>query len=73
MTRFSELIFEVKEDEVDGGFVTSALGVGIHTQGEIIEDLKKNIKDAIDCYFDDTQAKPTRVRLHQVKDEISSF
>ncbi|HOL96709.1 MAG TPA: type II toxin-antitoxin system HicB family antitoxin [bacterium] len=66
MTRFSELIFEVKEDEVDGGFVASALGVGIHTQGETIEDLKKNIKDAIDCYFDDTQAKPTRVRLHQV-------
>ncbi|NPU95726.1 MAG: 2-oxoisovalerate dehydrogenase [Candidatus Omnitrophica bacterium] len=66
MTSFSELIFEVKEDEVDGGFVTSALGVGIHTQGEIIEDLKKNIKDAIDCYFDDPQAKPTRVRLHQV-------
>ena len=73
MTRFSELIFEVKEDEVDGGFVASALGVGIHTQGETIEDLKKNIKDAIDCYFDDTQAKPTRVRLYQVKDEISSF
>lgn len=70
MTRFSELIFEVKEDEVDGGFVASALGVGIHTQGETIEDLKKNIKEAIDCYFDDPQEKSALVRLHQVKDEV---
>lgn len=73
MARFSELIFEVKEDDVDGGFVASALGVGIHTQGETIEDLKKNIKEAIDCYLDDPQEIPTLVRLHQVKDEISSF
>jgi hypothetical protein len=33
----SEIIFEVHEDEVDGGYTASALGYGIHTQGETLE------------------------------------
>ena len=28
----TEIIFEVTEDEVDGGYSASALGYGIHTQ-----------------------------------------
>lgn len=28
----SEIIFEVTEDEADGGYTASALGYGIHTQ-----------------------------------------
>ena len=28
----TEIIFEVTEDEVDGGYSASALGHGIHTQ-----------------------------------------
>ena len=27
----SEIIFEVREDEVDGGYTAAALGYGIHT------------------------------------------
>ncbi len=30
----SEIIFEVTEDEVDGGYSASAVGYGIHTQGD---------------------------------------
>ena len=30
----SEIIFEVLEDEVDGGYVATALGHGIVTQGK---------------------------------------
>lgn len=33
----SEIIFEVSEDEVDGGFIASALGVGIHTEGDTLD------------------------------------
>ena len=32
----SEIIFEVTEDEVDGGYSASALGYGIHTQGDSV-------------------------------------
>ncbi|MEX1120105.1 MAG: hypothetical protein WEB60_15065 [Terrimicrobiaceae bacterium] len=66
----SEIIFEVQEDEIDGGYVASALGYGIHTQGETIEELRLMVKDAVDCYFDDTMNAPHVIRLHFVRDEV---
>jgi predicted RNase H-like HicB family nuclease len=66
----SELIFEVKEDEVDGGYCASALGFGIHTQAETLEELRRNVKEAVDCYFDETMDAPKVIRLHFVRDEI---
>ena len=66
----SEIIFEVSEDEVDGGFSASALGYGIHTQGDTIEELRDNVKEAVDCYFDETMTRPALVRLHFVRDEV---
>jgi predicted RNase H-like HicB family nuclease len=47
-----DLYFEAREDKVDGGYSASAVGFGIHTQAETLEDLRKNILDAVDCYFD---------------------
>ncbi len=32
----NEIIFEVREDEVDGGFVATALGHAIATQGDTL-------------------------------------
>ena len=49
----SEIIFEVSDDEVDGGYSASALGFGIHTQAETIEEIRDNIREAVECYFDD--------------------
>lgn len=60
----SEIIFEVTEDEVDGGYSASALGFGIHTQGDSLDDLWRNIKEAVDCYFDETVPRPKLIRLH---------
>ena len=54
----SEIIFEVREDEVDGGYNATALGYGIHTQGETLEELRAMVKDAVDCYFDETMEDP---------------
>ena len=54
----TEIIFEVTEDEVDGGYSVSALGYGIHTQGESVEEIRSNVKEAVDCYFDDTMPRP---------------
>ena len=66
----SEIIFEVTEDETDGGYSASALGYGIHTQGDSVEDIRRNVREAVDCYFDETMEKPGIIRLHFVRDEI---
>lgn len=66
----SEIIFEVTEDETDGGYLASALGYGIHTQGDSIEDIRLNVREAADCYFDDSMPRPRLIRLHFVRDEL---
>ena len=68
----SEIIFEVCEDEVDGGYTATALGYGIHTQGDTLEELRAMVKDAVDCYFDETMEAPKLIRLHFVRDEVLS-
>ena len=65
-----EIIFEVSDDEVDGGFSARAVGFGIHTQGETIEELRSNVKEAVECYFDETMERPSLIRLHFVRDEV---
>ena len=59
----SEIIFEVTEDEVDGGYSASAIGYGIHTQGDSMEEVPRNVREAVECYFDDTMERPGMIRL----------
>ncbi len=59
----SEIIFEVTEDGADGGCTASALGYGIHTQGDSLEDLRRNVSEAADCHFDDSMPRPETIRL----------
>lgn len=66
----SEIIFEVSEDEIDGGYSASALGYGINTEGDTLEELRRNVKEAVECYFDETMARPGLIRLHFVRDEV---
>ena len=66
----NEIIFEVREDEVDGGYAASALGVGVHSQGDTLAELRANVKEAVDCYFDETMEAPKVIRLHFVRDEV---
>ena len=53
MSSLSEIIFEVSEDEVDGGYSASALEYGIHTEGETIDEVRSNVREAVECYFDE--------------------
>ena len=69
-SEMTEIIFEVREDEVDGGYTAAALGFGIHTEAESIDELRRNVREAVDCYFDETQAAPKLIRLHFVRDEV---
>ena len=66
----TEIIFEVSEDELDGGYSASALGFGIHTQGDTMDELRRNVREAVDCYFDDGTDRPRLIRLHYVRDEV---
>ena len=66
----TEIIFEVNEDEVESGYTASALGYGIHPEGDSLEELRRNVREAVDCYFDDTMPRPKLIRLHFVRDEV---
>lgn len=68
----SEIIFEVQEDEIDGGYVATALGHGIVTQGDSLEELREMVKEAVSCHFGDGVPGPTprMIRLHFVRDEV---
>ncbi len=70
MPTSSEIIFEVTEDEIDGGYSASALGYGIHTQANTMGELRHNVREAVDCYFDETMVRPSIIRLHFVRDEV---
>ncbi|MDD4118173.1 MAG: 2-oxoisovalerate dehydrogenase [Kiritimatiellae bacterium] len=54
-----EIIFDVRVDEVDGGYAASALGVGIHTQGETLEEVRANVREAVACYYDEGEKAPS--------------
>ena len=63
-----ELLFEITEDP-DGGYCAAAGHEGIYTQGDTWEELRANVKDAVEGHFFDS-TKPDAVRLHLVRDEL---
>jgi len=63
----SEIIFIV-EESVEGGLEARALGQSIFTEGESMDELKENIREAIRTHFEENA--PKVVRLHYVKDEV---
>jgi hypothetical protein len=67
-----ELIFEVREDESDGGYVATALGHDIATQAGTLEELRRMARGAVQCHFGDGVAgpSPSLIRLHFVRDEV---
>ena len=66
----TKIVFEVREDEVDGGYSASAIGFGIHTQGETIEEIRENVREAFECYFDGELARPEVIHPHFAHGEV---
>jgi predicted RNase H-like HicB family nuclease len=66
----SEIIFEVRQDEIDGGYTAQALGHSIFTEADSLEELRKNVQEAADCHFGDDATAPRIIRLHFVRDEV---
>ena len=65
----TEIVFQVEEDP-DGGYTARAVGASIFTEADTIEQLRDNIRDAVNCHFDKIEARPKVVRLHFTRDEV---
>ncbi|MDZ4810211.1 MAG: 2-oxoisovalerate dehydrogenase [Bacteroidota bacterium] len=62
-------VFFVVEEAIEGGFIAKALGESIFTEAETIEELRVNVKEAVECHFD-ADKMPKLIRLHLVKEEV---
>lgn len=63
----TEIIFIVEESP-EGGYEARALGHSIFTEGETIDELKENIKEAVHCHFEIDV--PKIIRIHYIKEEV---
>ena len=64
----NEIVFEVTQ-AVDGGLVAECLSESIVTQADTWQELRANVREAVDAYFFD-KPKPASIRLHLVRDEV---
>jgi hypothetical protein len=63
-----EILFVAEEAE-DGSFGASAAGAAIHTEADTLEDLHREIRDAVVCHFEIGEAPPL-IRFHHVRQEL---
>jgi predicted RNase H-like HicB family nuclease len=64
----SEIIFLVEEAD-EGGYTANAVNESIFTEGDTLDELRRNVREAVECHFEDGQA-PKVIRLHIVREEI---
>jgi len=64
----AEIIFAVAESP-EGGLEARALGHAIFTQAETLDELRKMVREAVQCHFEE-DSRPAVIRLHIVKDEV---
>lgn len=57
----TELIFHIEESP-EGGFEARALGESIFTEGNDLQELRANIREAIECHFEPDE-RPRIIRL----------
>ncbi|MBU1672809.1 MAG: 2-oxoisovalerate dehydrogenase [Actinobacteria bacterium] len=63
-----EIVFLIEESP-EGGYEARALGLSIFTDGESLDDIRNNVREAVRCHFEEN-VQPQVVRLHYVKDEV---
>ena len=69
-TRWNRSVFEATQDEVDRGGSARSLGHSILTGGGPLDDVRRNVPDAIDCHLGEIMQRPSVMRLHFVRDEF---
>ncbi|WP_295476382.1 2-oxoisovalerate dehydrogenase [Synechococcus sp. UW140] len=66
--QLSEIMFVVEEAD-DGSYRASAVGESIYTEADNLENLHSEIRDAVQCHFEDGKT-PALIRLHHVWQEL---
>jgi hypothetical protein len=66
-----ELIFVVRESD-DRGYVARAPGHSIVAQAASWTELRQHAREMADKHFENAPARPDRIRLHMVRDELIS-
>lgn len=64
----SEILFLVEEAD-EGGFTAHAANHSIFTEADTLDELRRNVREAVDCHFEDGQS-PKVIRLHIIREEI---
>ena len=64
----NEVIFLI-EEAPEGGYVAHSLGHSIFTEVVTLDELRVNVRDAVDCHFEDG-ANPGIIRLHFVREGV---
>ncbi len=64
----TEILFTV-EEALEGGLIARAVGHSIFTEGVDLDELRKNVREAVECHFEDG-SQPKLIRLHIVRDEV---
>lgn len=57
------------EEALEVGYTAKALGESIFTEGETMEELRANIREAVHCHYEEDNL-PKIIRLHLVKEEV---
>ena len=57
----TEILFIVDE-ATEGGFTARGVGYSIFTEAETLEELRQNVREAVDCHFDDPDPVTVRIK-----------
>lgn len=57
----TEILFTVDEAP-EGGFTARAVGQSIFTEADTLEELRQNVREAVDCHFDDQDTVTVRIQ-----------
>ena len=73
LVKSPEIKFTVERDEESGWFTASwdasDHGGGITTQGKDLSELEKNVREAVECHFEDG-GMPRQIRLRFLNDAV---
>ena len=64
----TEILFMIEESP-EGGFVARGIGADIVTEGDTLDQVRANVREAVECHFGEGKS-PRLVRLHFVRDEV---
>lgn len=59
----------IVEESPEGGFVARAVQEAIFSEADSLEDLRRQVRDAVHCHFDEGSA-PKLIHLHFTREEV---